>query len=242
MPPASVTLAAGDFFGFFTIATSPVQTATAVTITASWNGKDVTQQLTLMPGVAPDTWTVDPTTTTGSQGSNARVAIAQLQSQDVTFNLTSSNPGVARMAPTVTIPAGSPHAGVLIQTTNPSVPTTVTLSVAGAGVTKTATLTVNPIPPAPLAAPTLLAPAVDARFTANQVVSFDWSDVPTAASYRIQVSSSSAFASTVVDRIVTASAAGIAFTATGDRWWRVRANDAGANPGAWSAARAFRVR
>jgi hypothetical protein len=242
VPPASVTLAEGAFFGQFSIPTSPVATATTVTITASWKGGQVTLPITLQPGVAPDVWTIEQMQTTGGQGSTARVAINTLQSTDVTFNLTSSNPDVAWMQPTVTIPAGSPHAGVLIQTRNPSQPTTVTLSVSGAGVTKTGTLTVNPIPLAPLPAPSLVAPASNARVAPNQAVKFDWSDVTGAGSYALQASSSSAFTTVVLDRTVSASQVTASFTATGSRWWRVRAIRPDGSLGTWSAARAFQVK
>ncbi len=242
VPPATVTVPAGNFSQPFTIQTSAVTVNTPVTITASWKGKQVTHQLTLEPGVAPAEWTVTPVTTTGSEGSSARVAIAQIQSTDVTFNLTSSDPAVARMAPTVTIPAGSPHAGVLILTTNPSATTTVTLSVSGAGVTKTATLTVNPIPLSPLPAPTLLSPASGARFAPGASVPFDWGNVANAATYTFQASSTSTFTSILLERSSTASQVAASFTATGDRFWRVRANRPDGSAGTWSTARSFRVK
>jgi hypothetical protein len=242
VPPATVTLAEGSFFGQFLIPTSPVDTATTVTITASWKGKEVALPITLQPGVPPDVWTVEQLETTGGEGSTARVAIAALQTRDTTFNLTSSNPDVAWMSPTVTITAGSPHAGVLIHTRNPAQRTTVTLSVSGGGVTKTGTLIVNPMPLAPLPAPSLVAPAAGARVTSAQSVSFDWGDIAGAGSYTLQASSSSTFTTTVLERTVTASQVAASFTATGDRWWRVRANHPGGTAGTWSAARAFRVR
>jgi hypothetical protein len=241
VPPASVDIAAGSFFHQFSIPTKAVTTTTPVTITATWKGQSISQTVTLTPGVAPDVWTIEQPDVTGGQTSTARVAIAELQTKDVTFNLTSSNPDVAWMAPTTTISAGSPHAGVLIQTRSPATTTTVTLSVSGGGVTKTGTIVVRPIPPAPPAAPTLVAPANAGRVTAGQSVTFDWSDVAKAASYVLQVSSSSAFTTTVLERTVTASQVAAALTAKGDRWWRVRAIDAGGNPGAWSAVRTFRV-
>ena len=213
-----------------------------MTITASWKGLQVTHQLTLDPGVPPAEWTVDPVTTIGSQGSSARVAIAAIQTTDVTFTLTSSDPNIAWMAPTVTIPAGSPHAGVLVLTTNPAATTIVTLSVSGAGVSKTATLTVNPIPLGPLPAPTLLSPASGARFAPGQSVPFDWADVPNAASYTLQVSSASTFTSILLERSSTLSQVTASFAATGDRFWRVRANRLDGSAGGWSAVRSFRVK
>ena len=46
----------------------PVSSPTPVTITASWRGGQVTRPLLLNPGVPPATWTLDRTTTTGSEG------------------------------------------------------------------------------------------------------------------------------------------------------------------------------
>jgi hypothetical protein len=247
-PPATVTVPAESFSLPLTIPTSAVQSDTIVTITATWNGKSVQAPLTLTPQVPVDVLTLDPTTTTGSNGSSGRVALAALAARDTQISLVSSNPAVAQVPASVTVPAGSPHAGFLVQTTAPTTQTVVTITASSAGVTKTATLTVNPIPaappapPTPLAAPTLLAPAASARFTPGQTASFDWSDVPRAASYRIQASSSTAFSSTVLDQLVTASRLSTSFTALGDRFWRVRANDQAGAPGAWSAVRAFRIK
>jgi hypothetical protein len=241
-PPATVTVHEGGFLEQFLVPTSAVSTATTVTLTATWRGGQATMDVTLQPGVSPAEWTLDPVTTTGSQGSSARVAIAAPQTTDTTFTLTSSNPNVAFMSPTVTIPAGSPHAGVLIQTRSPAAPTTVTLSVSGGGVTRTATLTVNPIPLAPLPAPSVLAPASGNRFSVGQAVPFDWSDVPGAAAYTLQVGSSSTFSTIVLTRTVTASQLSAALTTAGDLSWRVRANRSDGSAGAWSAVRSIRIR
>ena len=156
----------------------------------------------------------------------------------------SSNPAVAAVPSSVTVPQFAGGGGFLIFTSNPAVPTTVTITASGAGVSKTATLTVNPFSfsPAPLPAPTLLAPASGARFAAGQVVSFDWSDVSGAASYTIQVSSTSAFSTTAVDQVVTLSQFATSSLPIADLFWRARANDAGGNPGAWSTVRSIRVK
>jgi hypothetical protein len=244
-PPATVSVHEGGFIEQILVPTTSVSTATTVRLTAEWRGAQVFLDVTLQPGVPPAVWTIERTTTTGSEGSNARVAIDVVQSTDTTFTLTSSHPDVAFMSPTVTIPAGSPHAGVLIHTRNPAAPTTVTLSVAGGGVTKTGTLTVNPIPvapPAPLAAPSLSAPAAGARFNVGQTVPFNWSDVTGAASYTLQVGTSSTFTTVVLTRTVTASQLSVALTAAGDRAWRVRANRSDGSAGAWSAVRSIRIR
>jgi hypothetical protein len=245
-PPASVTVPAGSFFHSVSIPTSAVQTQTTVTITATWQGRSVSYPLTLTPEVAPAEFTLESTSTTGSQGTAGFVGIAEPQTRDVTFDVTSSHPDIARSAP-VTVPAGVTRGRVLVITTNPSAPTDVTLSVSAGGVTRSVTLTVNPIATAPppstttLAAPSLLSPATGARVRSGRSVTFDWSDVSGASGYQLQVSSTSTFGSTVLDRAVTTSRVSASLTGTGDRFWRARATGPGGAAGPWSAVRSLRV-
>jgi hypothetical protein len=242
VPPATVTVHEGAFMEPFPMQTSAVTTATTVTLTATWRGGQATLDVTLQPGVPPAEWTLESATATGSQLVSARVAIAAIQTTDTTFTLTSSDPAVAQMSPTTTISAGAVAVTVLVHTTNPAVPTTVTLSVSGSGVTRTATLTVNPIPLTPLPAPSLTAPANGNRFSVGQVVPFNWSDVAGAASYTLQVGTSTTFTTVVLTQTVSASQLSVALTAAGDRSWRVRANRADGSAGAWSAVRSIRIR
>jgi hypothetical protein len=241
--PATVTASAGSFFHPFSIQTSQVDVTTTVSVVATWQGTQVTHLLTLTPAVPPTEWTIDRTQTTGSQGASARVAIAAAQSTDQSFTLTSSDPAVAWTSQkTVTISAGTLQAGVLVLSSAPSASTTVTLTVSGGGVSRTVSLVVNPYPPAPLPAPSLLSPAAAARFAPTQSIPFDWSDVAGAVSYTLQVSSTSTFASTVLDRTVTPSQLTATLPTTGDRFWRVRANRSTSSGGAWSAVRTLRVK
>ena len=162
--------------------------------------------------------------------------------------LSSSNPAVASVPPFVTVPQFAGGGGFLITTSNPAAPTTVTITASGAGVTKTATLTVNPFPtapppaPTPLPAPTLLAPASNSRFAAGQSVLFDWNDIAGAASYTIQVSTSSAFSTTAVNQVVTPSQFATSGLPVADLFWRVRAKDTAGNPGASSTVLPFRIK
>jgi hypothetical protein len=94
-------------------------------------------------------------------------------------------------------------------------------------------------PPTP-SAPTLLSPAQDA--TPTQPVTFDWTDVTAATSYRIQIDDSNNFSAPLaVDRVVTPSQ----FTTStplnvGQRhWWRVRGINSAGTAGAWSSVRRF---
>jgi hypothetical protein len=102
-------------------------------------------------------------------------------------------------------------------------------------------LTVNPPASGTLAAPSLLAPAVDGRFSTGQNVVFDWSDVTGAASYDIAIDDQSTFSSPIVLRTVTASTFSTSTLPAARMWFRVRALDASGAAGAWSGARRFEV-
>jgi hypothetical protein len=144
-PPAQVTVAPGDFSVSFSIPTSTVTTSTTATITASWNGVSSQAQLTLTPQQQPTSLTLSPTSTVGLGGSSfATVAVASAPTSDLTLPVTSSNPGVASVPGSVTIPAGASRGGFNIFTTSVAAQTVVTISVSGGGVTLSAPLTVTP--------------------------------------------------------------------------------------------------
>lgn len=115
-----------------------------MTITATLGVVSKQAQVTLTPQIAPDSLTLDPTSVTGTSGSSGTVRIAAPATTTTQFVLTSSNPNAASVPSSVQIPQGSTAGGFFISTTAVSAPTVVTISVTGAGVTKTATLTVNP--------------------------------------------------------------------------------------------------
>ncbi len=96
-----------------------------------------------------------------------------------------------------------------------------------------------PAPPPVPAAPTLLAPANGAN--PEQPVGFDWSDVTSAASYRIEIDDSSAFTAPLVrTAMVTSSSYLAGGLPTTNLFWRVRAINFAGVPGAYSATRSFR--
>ena len=109
--------------------------------------------------------------------------------------------------------------------------------------TRTATLTISPVPTGPLPAPSLVSPAADARFAPGANIIFDWSDVSGAASYTLQIDDNNAFPSPfILQQTVTASQFSSSTLPTLTMWWRVRANDASGNPGTWSSVRRFEVK
>jgi len=203
--PKFVTVPAGNAGVGFSIPTSTVSAPTTATVTATWQGVAFTAPITLTPQTPPSSLTLDPTTTTGFQGASGTVSLGSTTDTDVQIILSSSNPAVASVPQSVTVPAFAAAASFFVSTTPVSTTTTVTISASGAGVTKTATLTVTAAPPPPLGAPTRLAPVDGSRPAVGSTVTFDWSDVSGASSYQLQVSTSQTFDSTVLDQAVTAS-------------------------------------
>jgi hypothetical protein len=94
--------------------------------------------------------------------------------------------------------------------------------------------TVRP-PSGPLPPPVLEFPANGATVTQGQQVSFFWQPVTGAASYELQVASSSAFTPPLVlDRTVKGNQLNTTKLPAGTLFWRVRGKDSN-GPGAWSA-------
>jgi hypothetical protein len=109
---------------------------------------------------------LNPASIQGGQSSsqNQVVLTESAPAGGVSVSLSSSNLAVASLPAAVLVPGGAVSAGFTISTTAVSVATPVTISAFYAGVTKSATLTVNP--PAPQTAYTLQAPtAADRRST-----------------------------------------------------------------------------
>jgi hypothetical protein len=236
-----MTVSAGLSGAPFTMHTSAVDVNTSASVSADWQGAAFQAQLTLTPQQPPASLTIDPATTTGTNGSSGRIALASTASTDVQILLQSRNPSVASVPSSVTVPAFAAAAAFSISTSAVAAPATVTISASGGGMTKTATLTVNPFPPAPPAALQQLTPAAGARFSSGQQVTFDWTDVSNAASYTIQVSMSSTFSSTIVNQTVSESQFASSSLPKANLFWRVRANTSGGTPGSWSSTRGLRV-
>jgi hypothetical protein len=247
-PPAAVTVEPGSFSASFPIPTSGVTANTTATVTASYNGASSQAQVTLTAQPPPLSLTLSPTSTSGTGGSSfATVTVASPSSTDQVLQVTSSNPSIASVPNGVTIPAGSTTGGFNIFTTSVSTQTVVTISVSGGGVTRTASLTVNPdaTPPTPTptptatpAAPALLSPASNARVA--QPINFDWSDVANATSYEIQIDDSNNFtAPLTLSQTVSVSQATVTGLPAQRLFWRVRAFNSAGVAGPFSISRRF---
>ncbi len=93
-------------------------------------------------------------------------------------------------------------------------------------------------PPGVPGAPTLISPSNNS--VQPQPITFDWSDVPQAASYTIQIDDSSAFSAPLVrDQSVASSIYATSDLATSTHFWRVRGVNSAGVAGAWSAVRSF---
>lgn len=241
-PPASVLVEAGSSSASFPLPTSAVTANTTATVTASDGRTSAQAQVTLTPQQPPSSLTLSPTSTTGLGGSSfATVTIASPASTDQILQVASSNPAVASVPNGVMIPAGSTTGGFNIFTSSVSTQTIVTISVSGAGVTRTANLTVNPSAPKPAptpVAPTLLSPATDARVA--QPITFDWSDVANATSYEIQIDNSKNFSAPLTfTQRVNVSQATVTGLPAQRLFWRVRAFNSAGVAGPFSSSRRF---
>ena len=141
--PSSVTVPANSTSATFTVNTTSVTATTPVTISGSYNGQ--TQSATLTVSRIVPSLTLNPTTVAGGGSSQGTVTLsAAAPSMGAVVSLSSSNPSVAAVPASVTIPAGSTSQTFTVTTSSVAAPTSVTLSASYSGSTATTTLTVDP--------------------------------------------------------------------------------------------------
>ena len=88
---------------------------------------------------------LNPTSVVGGNSSTGTVTLtAPAPSGGFVVNLSSSNTSVATVPSSVTVPAGTTSANFTVATNSVSSATSVTITAAAGGITRTATLTVNP--------------------------------------------------------------------------------------------------
>lgn len=140
--PASVTIPAGLSSITFPITTVPVNSLTPVNVTASYNNAGVSAQLTVNPSVV-STFALVATALVGGKSTSATIRLTgPAPSGGVSVSLTSNTAAVLPPA-TVNIPGGATSAPFVIATVPVSTSTPTVIS-ATLGVTKTASLAVNP--------------------------------------------------------------------------------------------------
>jgi hypothetical protein len=251
-----VTAPGGVTAASTTVTTRAVASPTPITITATTGGVTVSGTLTLLPvaGAPPpppvlSSLTLSPTSVTGGGAVQGTATLsAAAPSGGLSVSLTSGDTTVATVPASVTVPAGATSATFTVTSKAVPAATTVVISGKGGGVFQSAVLNVTPgaappPPSGPLPAPSLQGPAADARFAPGQTVTFTWSAVSGAASYTLQIDDSSSFTTPlIVNQTVTAATYSTSTLPTTTLWWRVRANDAAGNPGAWATVRRFEVK
>jgi len=138
-----VTVPAGATTASFTITTAPVAQPVPVTITAAAGGVSKTVQLTIVPPV-PSSFTLSPISVPGGTSATGEVILTgPVLSGGLAVALT-SNKAAARVPPSVTVPAGTTTASFAVTTVPVAQSTTVTITAAAGGVSKTAQLNVAP--------------------------------------------------------------------------------------------------
>jgi subtilisin family serine protease len=145
-PPSTVAVAEGaENSPYFTITTTPVESVTSVTITASYGGVSKSATLTVNP-TALSSLTLSPSSVTGGLSStyNKVTLNGPAGPSGAAVSLTSSNPAVASPPASVTVAAGTTTSAYFAITTTPvAAATQVTITASYGSVSKSATLTVK---------------------------------------------------------------------------------------------------
>jgi len=222
--PPTATVAAGNNSTSFTITTTAASAFTTVQVDASAGGVTRSAFVNLAAGpTAPAlvSLAISPLSVTGGTSATGTVALSSAApAGGVSITLATGNPSTAQVPPVVTVPAGQTQASFTVTTSQVSVSTPVTITAFSASTTRSATVTVTS-GSATLGTPTMLSPANAA--TVAQPIALDWSDVPNAASYELQIDDSSTFSAPLVRTLTsTVSQTTVTGLATAQHFWRVQ--------------------
>lgn len=141
--PASFVIPAGSNTQNFTVNTlANVTDVTTVQLRAFVEGDSKTATLTIGPMLT--TLTLSNSTVVGGNVVTGRVTLFKVATGPISVNLNSTDPAVASVPATVTVPAGTDTVTFDVTTTGVSSPVTVDISASFAGLTRTQSLTVLP--------------------------------------------------------------------------------------------------
>lgn len=144
VPPATVTVPAGALTTTYSVITKDVPVDTTVTITAVYNGVSKSGNLTVRASVLTSA-TITPANIKG--GGNITLTInlsCPAGANGAAVSLTSTNPGLINVPPTVTVPAGKSAFNFVIPTNTTGGTMTVTIGASYNGISRSATVTVVP--------------------------------------------------------------------------------------------------
>ena len=142
--PSSVTVPAGASSANFVVTTSPVGSATAGNITASYGGVTKSATLTVsaaLPAVLTSL-TLNPKTVIGGSSSVGTVTLNKVTATAVVIALTSNKPVRASVPANVSVPAGASSASFNISTAPTNKKVTVNIGASYGGVSKSTSLTI----------------------------------------------------------------------------------------------------
>jgi hypothetical protein len=145
-PPLTVTIPSGQTSAGFTLTTAPVTVTRFVTITVTY--ASATQSVTLEVDRAASpvlvSLTILPSQVTGGVNATGTITLGGLAPLGGTaVNLLSSNPFTAQVPQFVSVPEGQTKVTFTISTTHVTSAQAITITAAAAGVSKTATFTVQ---------------------------------------------------------------------------------------------------
>jgi hypothetical protein len=240
--PASVRVAQNTIgSSSFTLTLGHPTTQTVVTITASYNGSSQSATMTILLPALDQIQFANGANAVSAFGGNPAPASVLLNgpapSGGAVVALSSSDSATASVPSSVTVPAGATSAAFTVTTSPVSTAKDVTITASWQGGAAQATVNV-----VPNVAPTLLSPADGSSFTSGSTIAFDWTDVPGAPLYTIQVATSSSFASPLVSEIAFSSQYSTSSLPAQQLWWRVQGIDGTGRGGVWSSPRTLTVR
>ncbi len=149
--PASVTVSTGAQTANFSASAAGVASNTTANITASANGSSASSSLTLSPTSTGSTSPslvalgVNPSSVTSGGSVTGTVTLsAAAPSGGIAVAIASSNSALAPVPSSVTVAGGATTANFSIKTGSTTSTSSITLTASSSGITKSATLTVNP--------------------------------------------------------------------------------------------------
>jgi hypothetical protein len=146
--PTSLTVAAGATSATFAVTTTTVTASTAVAISATAGAVTRSATLAVNPVAAAMTVSgvgLNPSSVTGGNSSTGTVTLSgPAPSGGLVVTLASNNTGVGTVPASVTVAAGATSATFTVATKAVTSSTSLLVSATGGGVTRSATLTVNP--------------------------------------------------------------------------------------------------
>jgi hypothetical protein len=147
--PPSLLIQSGGTGGFADFTTASVSTPKQVTVSATYGGSTQSAVLNVTPPAATaptlTAITLNPTAVTGGASAQGTVTLSGPASAATIVNL-STNSALASVPASVTIAAGSSSASFSVSTTSVNSPASVIVSAVSGGVTRSATLNINPAP------------------------------------------------------------------------------------------------